>query len=127
MGIQVYLIMFTSFKDHMKVIWMVPQLTRMGRQIIQVWLDNILDIVKGKNHCSMEGSSDIFQTEGHFLVRKVPLRIDEGHFMLVFWLNLNLIILKKIIHKRKDFTTRTSINNLVDEWCGVVILQTCLV
>ena len=116
--------MSTSFKNHMKGIWMVLPLVRMGRKIIQVRFDNILDIVEGNIHFPLEGSSSIFHIEGHFLVGEGPPRTNKGSFMLVFQINLNLVIPVKSIHKRKYLPTRTSINDLIDEGRRVVILGT---
>ena len=80
LGIQASLIMSTAFKNHAKVIWMVPSLARMSKKIIQVWIDNILDVMEGKFHFLVKGSSDIFQIEGHFLVQEGTPRKNKSCF-----------------------------------------------
>jgi hypothetical protein len=47
--------------------------------------------------------------------------------MLVFGFDLYLIVSRKTIHERKDLTTCTFIDNLVNEWGGEIILWTGLV
>ena len=103
---------------------MAPPLARMGRKIIQIWLDKIIDVVEGKVHYLLKGCSEIFQTEWHFLVHEGTPRTNKSRFMLVFWLDLDLIISEKSIHKRKYFATRTRINDLIYKGSGVVVLGT---
>ena len=103
---------------------MVPPLARMGKQIIQVRLDNILDIMKRKGHFPLKGRSGIFQIEGNFLIREGTPRTNKIHFMPVLWLDLDLIIPEKYIHKRKYFATHVSINDIINAGCGVVVLGT---
>ena len=43
--------------------------------------------------------------------------------MLVFRFDLDLIVAGETIHKRKHFTPRTCIYDLVNEWCGVTVLR----
>jgi len=44
--------------------------------------------------------------------------------MLIFWLDMDLVISQKSIHKRKYFVPSTIIYNLVNERCGLIILWT---
>ena len=44
--------------------------------------------------------------------------------MLVLRFNLYLIITGKAIHKGKDLATHTLIQNLINKWCGEIILRT---
>ena len=102
---------------------MIDPLTRMCRQIIKVRFDKGFNIMKGKIHCPLKGIPNIFQSKGNFLVREGTPRTNESCFMLVFRFNLNLIISRETIHKRKEFTPRASINNLVYKWRGIVVLR----
>ena len=106
---------------------MINPLMGMGNQIIKVRLDNVLNVMESKIHFLLKGSPYIFQSKEHFSVRKGTPRTNKILFMLVFWLNLDFILLGKTIHKRKNFTLRTSINDLIYERCGVIVLGTCLV
>ena len=44
--------------------------------------------------------------------------------MLVFRFDLDLIVARETIHKRKHLTSHTCIYDLVNKWCGVVVLRT---
>jgi hypothetical protein len=84
----------------------------------------MLKIVKHKGHGTLKGHSDIFKTEMHFSVCKGTPRTNKRHLVLILKFYLNLIITWKSIHKRKDFTYRTLINNLVNKGSGEVMFRT---
>ena len=44
--------------------------------------------------------------------------------MLVLRFNLYLIISEKAIHEGEHLTTHTLIQNLINKWCGEVVLRT---
>ena len=44
--------------------------------------------------------------------------------MLVLRFNLYLIIFGKSVHKGKNLATRTLIQNLINKWCGEIVLRT---
>ena len=44
--------------------------------------------------------------------------------MLVLRFNLYLIVSRKAIHKGKNLATRTLIQNLINKWCGEIVLRT---
>ena len=44
--------------------------------------------------------------------------------MLVLGFKLNLIIPGKAVHKGEHLTTRTLIQNLINKWCGEIVLGT---
>ena len=108
----------------MQVIWVIDPLTRMCWQIIKVGFDNGFNVMKGKFYCPLKGFPNIFQSKGHFLVREGTPRTNERCFMLVFRFNMNLIIPIETIHKRKDFSPYTSINDMINEGHGIVVLGT---
>ena len=89
--------------------------------------DNVFYVMKSKVHSPLKGSPSIFQSKGHFLIRKCTPRANESSFMLVFRFYLNLIISGETIHKRKHLTSRTCIYDLVYKWCGIVVLRTCFI
>ena len=43
--------------------------------------------------------------------------------MLVFRLNLYPIISEKAVHKGKNLVTCTLIQNLINKWCGEIVLR----
>ena len=123
-GIQVNFVVSASFKNQTQVIWVIDPLMRMCWKIIKVGFDNGFNVMKGKIHCPLKGCPSIFQSKGHFIIREGTPRKNESCFMLVFWFYLNFIIFGETIHKRKDFTSHASINNLIYKWHGIVVLKT---
>ena len=47
--------------------------------------------------------------------------------MLVSWEYVNLIIAREAVHKGEDFVASTIIDNLVDEWRGIIVLGTSVI
>ena len=47
--------------------------------------------------------------------------------MLVLRFNLYLIIPKKAIHEGKNLATCTLIQNLINKWCGEIVLRTGMI
>ena len=47
--------------------------------------------------------------------------------MLVLRFNLYLIISRKAIHKGKNLATHTLIQNLINKWCGEIVLKTGMI
>ena len=105
------------------MIWMLDPLARMCGQIMKVWFDNGFNVMKGKVHGSLKGCPYIFQSKGHFSIRECTPRTNES-FMLVFRFDLDLIVDGETIHKREHLTPRTCIYDLVNKWCGVIVLRT---
>jgi hypothetical protein len=86
----------------------------------------MLEVMKRKIHGPLKGGN-MFETKRYFTICECTPWADECRFVLVFGFDLNLVISRKTIHERKGFTTRTFINDLVDEWCGKIIFGTCLI
>ena len=47
--------------------------------------------------------------------------------MLVLGFDLYLIVSGKSIHKGKYLTPGTLIQNLINKWCGEIVLRTCMI
>ena len=65
-----------------------------------------------------------FSIQRDFFVCEGTPRTNESSFMLVFWFYLNLIVSRETIHKRENFTSCSTIYNLIYKWCGIVFLRT---
>ena len=87
----------------------------------------MFQVMKDVIHGSLEGGSYIFQAEWHYLVCECAPRGSERNFVPVSVTNLNLIVPRESIHEGEGLMTRTSIDNLVDEWGRVIFLWTCFV
>ena len=47
--------------------------------------------------------------------------------MLVLGFNLNLIIFGETIHKGEYIASRTLIQNMINKWCGKIVLMTGMI
>ena len=59
----------------------------------------------------------------HYNMMMPPIK-NKCIFMLVLGFDLDLIVSRKAIHKGKYLTSRTLIQNLINKWCGKIILRT---
>ena len=54
-------------------------------------------------------------------MQKFP-KENKCSLMLVLRFNLYLIVSEKVVHKGKNLTTRTLIQNMINKWCGEIVL-----
>jgi hypothetical protein len=80
-------------------------------------------VMEGECHGPLKSGSSILKAKRHFPLCECTPRTYKIHFMLILEFYLDLIIPKKTIHKRKDLTMCTFINNLVNEWGGKIIFS----
>ena len=106
---------------------MVSPLFGVSSEIVKISFHNSSDIMESVRHSPLEGSSSIFEAEGHFLIGEGALRADEGCLVLIFRFDLDLVIPRESIHKGEDFISRTVIQYLINERCGIIVFRTCLV
>ena len=66
-----------------------------------------------------------FQAKGHDSISECASWGCECHFVMVFFLDLDLVVSGKTVHERKGFMSSTRIDDLVDERCGEVVFGTC--
>ena len=87
----------------------------------------MFDIMESIGHSPLKSGTKIFKAKRKFVISKSSPRADESHFTLIFQENFNLIVSEEAIHERKKFTSGTIIYDLVNKWCRVIVLRTCLV
>ena len=126
-GIQSNFVVYTSFENHTEVLGVVHSLARMAGKIIQENFHNRLKIVKGIGHGSLICSSDVFKAEGNFSVCESTTRKNKCSLMLILRFDLNLVITEKSVDEGKNLTPDASIQDLIYEWCGEVVFQTCTI
>ena len=124
MRVQSNSIMPPSFEHQSQVIRMTHPHTRMSSEVIQKYFDNGLEIMENQGHRPLKSSSGVFKAERNFSIRKCSPRTNKCSLMLVLRFNLYLIISKKAVHKGKNLATRTRIQNLINKWCGEIVLRT---
>lgn len=93
-------------------------------EIIEVSLDNPCDVMKCIRHGPLEIGPIIFKARRHFPIREGAPRLNEGGLMLIFKLDLDLIITRESIHKGEYFIPSAIIQDLINEWCRIVIFRT---
>ena len=106
---------------------MVNPLLGVSGEIVKISFHNSSDIMESVRHSLLEGSSSIFEVEGHFLIGEGAPRADESCFVLIFGLDLDLVISRESIHKREDLISRIVIQYLINEWHGIIVFKTCLI
>ena len=83
--------------------------------------------MEDQGHHLLKCSSGVFKAERYFLICKRSPRTDKCSLVLVFRFNLYLIISGKVVHEGEHLATRKLIQNLINKWCGEVILRTCTI
>ena len=94
---------------------MVGPLLGVGSQIVKISFHKLSDIMESERHGPLEGSSSIFEVEGHFPVGEGAPREDESCFVLIVRLDLDLVVSKESIHKGEDLISKTVIHYLINE------------
>jgi hypothetical protein len=83
--------------------------------------------MEGKQHGPVKSGSNVLKAKAHFFVCECTPMTYKRFFMLVLGLDLNLVLPGKTVHKRKDLTTHTFIDNLLNEWGWKIIFQASFV
>ena len=78
-------------------------------------------------HRALEGCAGVFETEGHDTVCKRTPGGYECGFVLIGWVNLNLVIARESVHERKSLVAGAIVDNLIDERRWEVVFGTCIV
>lgn len=106
------------------MVWVLLALTRMSRKVIQVRLDNVADVMKHIGHCLLKCGSNIVEAEMEILIREHTPRTNKGCLFLIDRCDVDLVITRKTIHKGKDLTPGTFINDLINEGSRIVVFRT---
>ena len=101
--------------------------TRMGSKVIQKYFNNQFEIMEDQGHSLLKSSSGVLKAKRHFLICKSSPRTNKCSLMLVLRFNLYLIISGKAIHKGKHLASCTLIQNLINKWCGEIVLRTSMI
>ena len=100
--------------------------TTMSSKVIQKDFNNRFEIIKDQGHGPLKSSSTILKAKRDFLICKSSPRTNKCSFMLILGFDLNLIISRKTVHEAEYLASRTLIQNLIDKWCGKIILGQAL-
>ena len=75
-------------------------------------------------HGALKCSANIFQYKMEFYIGEGPPWENKSRLMLNWWEYIDLIIARETIHKWKDDTSSTVVDNLIDVWGGGIVIRT---
>ena len=78
-------------------------------------------------HGSLEGGAGIFEAEGHDMICKRTPGGDECGFVLIGWVNLDLVVAREVVHKGESFMASAIVDNLIDERRWEVVFWTSVI
>jgi hypothetical protein len=96
----------------------------LSSEVIQVSEDYASEIVENISHCSLECSSCVLESKRHDTIRKSAPWGDKCSFVLICWMDLDLIVARETIHEGQSLMAWTVIDNLVDERHWEVVFGT---
>jgi hypothetical protein len=96
-------------------------------EVIQVGEDDIGQIMKDVCHILLESCTDILQAKRHDTICKITPRGSECGFILIVWVDLNLIIARESVHKGESFMADAVVDNLINERHWKVVFGTCVI
>lgn len=94
----------------------------MRGKIIQIRLNDVSNVMESIWHLSLKIFSNILNAKRKLFIWKSPPWKDKGDLILIGRCIVYLVITRKTIHKGKNLTPSTFINDLVYKRCGVIIL-----
>jgi hypothetical protein len=100
---------------------------RSSGEVIQVGEDDVRKIMKNISHSPLECHTCVLESKRHDTIGKSTPRGSECGFVLVCWMNLNLIIAREPIHEGQGLVAGTIIDNLVDERDWEVVFGTGMI
>ena len=122
MWIQLNVLVSTMKENFPEMIRVIMALTTMRRKIIQVRLNDVLNVVECIRHHSLKCGPNILKAKRELFICKSPPWTDKGGLILISRCNSYLVITRKTIHKGKDLTPSTFIDDLIYKRGGIIIL-----
>ena len=83
----------------------------------------MMNAMESIGHRSLESGPGILQSKRYFLVCEGTPRTVKIRLVLINWENVNLIISRNTVHKGKNITPGTVVNDLIDEGSRIIILR----
>jgi hypothetical protein len=78
---------------------MLGSLFGSSSEVVQISKDDAIKIVKNVGHGPLESRTRFFESKGHDTISKGTLRCCKRGFVLICWVDLNLIVSEETIHK----------------------------
>ena len=83
------------------------------------------EVTEAVCHGALEGGSSVSHAKGHDLICECAPWGCECHFIMVLFLDLDLVISRKTIHEVKGLMSGACIDDLIDDRYGEVVFGTC--
>jgi hypothetical protein len=83
-------------------------------EVFQISKNDASKIMKNAGHGPLKRSTNIFESKRHDAIRKGTPRVCKSSFVLIYWVDLNLIIARELIHKGQCLMANKIIDDLVD-------------
>jgi hypothetical protein len=96
-------------------------------EVVQVGEDDFSQIMKYVCHRPMESCVGIIYAKRHDTVCKGTPWGSECSFILIGWVDLNLVIARESVHKGESLVVSAVVDNLIDERRWKVIFGTCII
>jgi hypothetical protein len=96
-------------------------------EIIQVCEDDMIHIMKNVGHGPLECRTSVLEVERHDTIWKSTPGGSECGFVLIDWVNLNLVVAREIVNEGKILVVGTIIDNLVDKGRWKIVFGTSVI
>jgi hypothetical protein len=106
---------------------MMSSLLESSSEILQVSENDASEIMENIIHGPLECSTNFFESKRHDTIRKSTPWGGKCVFILIYWMDLDLIVAGEPIHEGQGLMDGTVINNLVDERHWEVVFVTSMI
>jgi hypothetical protein len=106
---------------------MLSSLFGSSNEVVQISEDNVSKIMENIGHGPLKRSTYVLESKRHDTISEGTLRGSKSGFVLICWMDLNLIVAKEPIHKGQCLVANTIIDDLVDERGWEVVFGTSMV
>jgi hypothetical protein len=106
---------------------MLSSLFGSSSEVVQIRSDDVSKIMENIGHGPLKRSTCVLESQRHDVIRKGTPKGSNRSFILICWVDLNLIVVREPIHKGQCLVVDTMIDNLVDERCWKVVFGTSMV
>jgi hypothetical protein len=96
-------------------------------EVVQVSEDDVREIMENISHGPLECSTCVLESKGHDTIGKSTPWGGKCSFILICWVNLDLIVARETIHEGQSLVACTVIDNLVDERGREVVFGTSMI
>jgi hypothetical protein len=84
-------------------------------EIVQVSENDLSQIMKNVCHGMLKSGSGLLEAKRNDMICKSTARGSECSFVLISWVDLNLVVARETVHEGKRFMSSTIIDNLVNK------------